>query len=641
MKDAARIILVGVPNSGKSSLFNKLQAGYSLTGNYPHTTATIKASRIRVAGRRVEIVDTPGINSLRVFSEDGLEVRDILLKGDSDIVVQCVDASAIGRSLLLTSELLGLGVPLLICLNFMDEALAKGIRVDARSLERILKVPVLETVAHEGIGLADVLERHSEAGRNEDAVGFPPVVSKHLDELAESFTNEAPRGRLLTLLADPKASGLPGTARKRRTESWDEAERRLQALSRALRSSISAAVLDSRNLWVRGVVDRVVERNSPAGKAVSDTIGDLVRHPVWGWPVLAGVLLATFYLVGRLGAVHLAGWLDAALFTPLADAIGRAVTWPLLSEFLVGDYGILTMGLFTALGTVLPILSIFFVILAFLEDSGYISNLCVLTNNLLKKVGLSGRSVMPLILGFGCKTMATLMTKSIESWKERYIAVFLIAFAIPCSAQFGLTLAVLAHYPVSALLICVCFLAAADLIAGLALNRLIPADKGSDFFMEIPPIRTPRIRSVGYKVYWRLKEFVGDAVPLFVLGAAALFFMDKTGTLGMLRTACSPVVESFLSLPAETLDGFILCLVRQEQGIALLLDLAREGKLSYANAVVCVVVVTGFVPCIPNMAAMGRRIELGHTVAALVIITLAAVLMGGTINWLLRLAGGG
>lgn len=631
-----RIIIVGVPNSGKSALFNHLQSKFSMTGNYAYTTTAMVKSRVTTAGGVCEIIDTPGINSLAAFSEDEIRVRNALLESERDIIVQCVDASAMQRSLQLTAQLMELGLPLIIALNFVDEARSRGIWVDRRKMESLLKIPVVEIIASQGRGVGELIKRFSHAHKSTGNINYQKTIQNHTGKLKEFLSDSPPPGLLLLLLSQPGADIFRLVRENYGNDAIDKVKPYINRIDDSQRQHINQIILEDRTDWVQTTAMEISTRSRVTTGGISETIGMLVRHPVFGWPILGMVLAATYLLVGKVGAVYMAGGLDEWIFSPLAGAIGNSVPWPFLRDFLVGEYGILTLGVFCALGTVLPILSMFFIVLAFLEDVGYIPNLCILTNRLLRKIGLGGKSVLPLALGFGCKTMATLTTSVVDSWKEKYITIFMIAFAIPCSAELGLNLAILAYFPFSATLIVVGVLILVEIAAGAVLNKVIPKDRPSDFILEVPPIIMPNFGSLILKVYYRMADFLKEAVPLFLFGAVALFGMDKLGILTLIKNLMSPIVENFLSLPIKCLDGFMLCLVRHEQGAAILLDLAKEGHFSYISVIVCVVVITGFVPCIPNIAAMGKRLGAVHAIVMTLTITTAAILTGGLVNWILR-----
>ena len=320
------------------------------------------------------------------------------------------------------------------------------------------------------------------------------------------------------------------------------------------------------------------------------------------------VVYCTYMLVGRVGIDILVPLFENRLFAPLNEYVASFIPWQIMRDFLFGDYGILTTGLENAIGTVLPILAMFFLVLNFLEDTGYIANLCVFSNRLFKPLGLSGKSVLPLVLGFGCRTMATLTTRILESKKERIIAVFLISFAIPCAPLLGVTLAILALLPFKAFLLVFGVLIVMELAAGIALNRLLKTDLVPDFIMEIPPVRLPNLKNLLVKTYYRLKWFAIEAVPLFMIGAVLLFVIDKIALLSLIKKVIAPFIVTYLHLPMAMVDAFLLCLLRLEAGAVVVLKLAQTGELDYIQTIVAVIVMTGFVPCFANTMAIVKEL---------------------------------
>lgn len=636
MKGIKKIVIVGVPNVGKSTVFNHITQKYSITANYPNTTVEEQRTNIKLENEQYEVIDTPGVNSLAIFSEDELLVRNILIEEEPSIIIQCVDAVNIKRSLLLTAELIELNIPLLICLNFIDETLTKGIWVDSRKLENILKVPVVEMIASQGNGIDKLITRITNTRVSNYRVRYNRNIENMLDKILTCFPI-SPSPAVLLLILSGKTDILNWVETKYGKNVLNTVKDKVREVLPNGPVNVRDRILEARNNWVEDIALEVFHRSRITLGSVSEKIGEIVRHPVWGWPILAGVLFIIYILVGQLGAVYIAGWFGDKIFNPLAESIGRAIPWQFLRELLVGKYGILSIGLFNAIGTVLPILSIFFLLLSFLEDIGYITNLCVLVNRFLNKIGLSGKAVLPFVLGFGCKTVAILTTRTLDSWKERYIAIFLIVFCTPCSAQLGMLIACLAFFPISATIIIVTGLLTGEIIAGIILNKSIKSDKTTDFIMEIPPIRFPNLKNMGIKVYYRLKLFFQEAIPLFLIGAFALFTIDKLGILKLAKIILRPIMQDFLSLPIDALDGFLLSMVRLEQGAALILDLVKNGQFDYISIIVCSIVIIGFVPCINAMAAITKVLKIKTTIIMIPIITASAVLVGGAVNWILRL----
>jgi ferrous iron transport protein B len=348
--------------------------------------------------------------------------------------------------------------------------------------------------------------------------------------------------------------------------------------------------------------------------------------------------LFIIYLV-YLGVVNcanvIAEWMDVRLWGPVQDLINALVPAGFFNDFLIGDYGILSLGLANAFITVLPILSVFFLIYNTLEDIGYIPNLCVLTRRFFEKLGLSGESVMPLVLGFGCKTMATLTTKSLQSKRERYIAIYLIAFAIPCAAQMGLNISILGRMGLQAFVIAFSVLIAVEIIAGLILNFVLPYEEKGEFIQELPPIRFPTMKAVFVKTWYRMIWFLEEAVPVFIYAALALFILDKTGILMASKLFLSPVIQGWLGLPLEMVDALILCMARHEAAAGLIIKLISENLLNFTQCIVAVVITTMFVPCFANIMAMIKELGTLRAIVMTVIINASSFVIAGCLNWAL------
>jgi ferrous iron transport protein B len=270
-----------------------------------------------------------------------------------------------------------------------------------------------------------------------------------------------------------------------------------------------------------------------------------------------------------------------------------------------------------------------------LEDMGYIPNLCVLTKRICERIGLTGNAIMPLVLGFGCKTMATLVTRGLRSRKERFIAVYLIAFAIPCAAQLAIDMGILGRIGFVAFLIAYGMLALVQLAAGAILNKTIKGEETGDFIQELPPLRLPSPRAVlvktGHRLYWFLRE----AVPIFIIAAAALFIADESGILSLTKKCLSPIVVSWLGLPLDIVDALILSIARHEAAAGLLLRMVDAGELNYVQCIVAVVITTMFVPCFANIVAMCKEMGVRTGIAMVVAINASSFLLGGILNWTL------
>jgi ferrous iron transport protein B len=642
MSDAAvrkpKIMIVGNSNVGKSSLFNHLAKEYSIVANYPYTTIEIARGTLTIGGKQFELIDTPGIYSLEIQSEDEIVTRDILLNEHSACIVQCIDAANLKTSLLLTSQLLELAAPLIICLNNIDGAGKKGIEIDSTELSRSLGVPVIETVASEGKGLSGLRKAILDAKPPSNGFKHKEFIQAHLEKVARNFPehNQPPPALVLLLLLGD--ASIEAWVRKYYGEAiCRNAAKAARSIRTGVTTPISRMVFNLRNEWADGIVRRVSGTTPLTASRFLELFGTLARHPVYGWLILGGIIYLTYLLVGKLGTIVLVTYISEYLFNPLTSFVGNLVPFAFWQDFLVGDYGILTLGFANAVGAVLPILALFYFVLNTLEDIGYLPNLCILSNRFFQQIGLSGKSVLPIILGFGCKTAATLTTRILDSRKERYIAIFLIAFAIPCSAQLGINIAVLAFFPIAAFIFVFGVLALVEIIAGVILNRLIKEESCTDFILEIPVIRVPSLKNLLLKTYYRLKWFAVETVPLFVLGAVLLFVMEKLLVLDLLKTLLSPIVVSFLGLPIKCVEVFLLCIARREAGAVILLQLLKSGQIDSIQACVGTITISLFMPCFANIMAMIKEIGWKTALFMVLVITSASILIGGLINHLMRL----
>ncbi len=637
------LLLVGNPNVGKSTVFNQLSHKYSITANYLFTTLETNSDFIKINNRTYEIIDSPGIYGLNHPSEEGLVTRDLLFSQREKIVIQVIEAAKLEQSLQLTIQLLELQVPLIIVLNMSDELVKHGIRINSRALAEQLNVPVVETVATEGKGLNVLLRNVEKAHANVDNMNFPWIMKQFIEEAkqflpAHHFVPDAIFS-LLALNDDYALSWLKkhlgGKYAKALSNFKQEFEERHTV-------NLSIILLNARQVWAQKIIGHVLTQREEITKFGFQEFGMLSRHPVYGWFVLAIIITLTYLIVGKFGATFLVVQLENKIFLPLVGFLSSLPMPPFLERFLIGDYGLITIGLLNAIGTVLPIISLFFLVLNFLEDTGYLTNLIILTSRVFKKIGLTGKSILPIVLGFGCKTMATLSTKILETKKEKYISIFLIGLAIPCSSQLSINLAILSREPILAFLIVLTLLFLIEIIAGLILNKIIPQDKESDFIIEIPPIRIPDAKLTLKKTWHRTVWFLEEAVPLFLFGALVLFILDETNTLVLVEKALSPIVVTWLHLPANFAEAMVMSLARSEAGAVIVMDFAVGGALNTRQVITAVIVLTLFIPCISNVFAIIKELKLKAALIMITIITIASLAIGGIVaNALIFLHYGG
>jgi ferrous iron transport protein B len=294
------------------------------------------------------------------------------------------------------------------------------------------------------------------------------------------------------------------------------------------------------------------------------------------------------------------------------------------------------MALTYAVAIILPITATFFIAFGFLEDSGYLPRIAVLTNGAFSKIGLNGKAVLPMVLGLGCGTMATMTTRILETNRERLIATFLIALAIPCSAQLGVILGMLGPYSIKVALWWIGTLLVVLLLAGTITSRVVPGNK-ADFFLEIPPMRMPRMGNIFMKTIGRIEWYLKEAVPLFILGTCILFVLDKTHMLTWIEDAASPVVVRFLGLPQEATAAFILGFLRRDYGAAGLFELSKQGLMNENQVIVSIITLSLFVPCLASFFMIIKERGTKTSLLMFSLITVFALLVGGGIHVVLSL----
>jgi len=740
--DSKKVVLVGNPNVGKSVIFRMLTGNYVLVSNFPGTTVEVSRGRMQIGGKSYQIIDTPGVNSLLPQSEDERVACEILLREKPDVIVQVADAKNLRRTLLITSQLVEFGIPLVLVLNMIDEAEERGIEIDSEGLSRLFSVPVVETVAIYSRGRKQLLnaiqtaerprnplrDLHAgeKSGLSPDSLAAPTLLSVEwmaeadrelIQTIAESIGAEAftrlqewqtafraaahtspareiaeARNRLLDQL-------VPSYKKKRQIRflekngglqrfwmsllifglflfAWNEIGGLLhiptpytaiiQMAGNRLEAAISASypghslirsVLLEKNPQGRfeyGLIPAAIHFLLfiapilvPLGvlllrsRSFAHELGILTRRASTGIPILLVVLLLLYEFVGYTGAQIFVGLLEDVLFgRHLIPYLQTLLSPGFFSQLIAGKYGLVSMGLTYALGIVLPVVGAFFIAFGLLEDSGYLPRLSILSDRLMRVMGLNGKAVLPMVLGFGCGTMATMSTRILNSKRERLIAILLLALGIPCSAQLGVLLGIASGISRKATLIVLGVVASQLLLVGYLASRIIPGKPG-EFIFEIPPIRIPQFKNVLLKTWYRIQWYLKEAVPLFLIGTLLLFLLDTIHLMGKsllmwIQAAMEPVLGGLLHLPSQAAGIFLLGFLRRDYGAAGLYDLAREGMLNGQQIVVSMIVLTLFVPCLASFLMIIKEQGLKRALAITGFIVPFSIMVGAVVGWILR-----
>lgn len=638
-----RVILAGHPNVGKSVLFNALTGKYVIVSNYAGTTVDVTSGLGRAGGRWLQFVDSPGINSLIVSSDEEKVTRGLVLEG-ADIVIQVADMKNLARTLALTLELAELEIPMVLCLNMKDEALSRGYLVDIEALSKTLGIPVVATVATTREGIADLADALSRAAKPLKIGHYNGELARAIKEAKSYLPLEIGHLAPLFLANHTTPQDLAAPMRKFLTAETIE---KLSVIRRRFVRPVDAVLTEWRQQRGRELAGEVLSRpdpsRSPRVAQWLDLLGRWCLKPWPGFLIAALVLFGLYEFVGVFAAQVCVNFLEETVFgrylNPAAESLVKAaIPWPFIQGMLVGDYGAITMALTYAFALILPIVSAFFLALGFLEDSGYLPRLSVLTDRVFRLVGLNGKAVFPVILGLGCGTMAMLTTRILDTRKEKLLASFLLALAVPCSAQLGVILAMASGLSLWVMAIWLAVLSATLLGVGAAASRLVPG-ASSPLLLEIPPMRGPSAANLFKKIWVRLKWYTKEVVPLFIYGTLALYFLDFFGWLAAIERWCAPVVTGFLGLPEKATESFLIGFLRRDYGAAGLYQLQREGLLNIRQSAVAIVAITLFMPCIAQWMMTVKERGLKVTVAISAFVIGYALAAAGILNQALLWAG--
>jgi len=565
-----KILLMGNPNVGKSAIFSRLTGVDVMVSNYPGTTIELKKGKMKLDDQMVEVIDVPGTYSLEPTSK-AEEVAVNMLK-EGDLVINVVDATNMERNLNLTLQLLEQNIPVIVALNFWDETRHLGIQIDAKKLETHLNIPVVPAVAVTGEGIKELVSRLYEAKAHE-----------------KRYSEES---------------------------RW---------------SKIGKIIKD-------------VQKVTLKKHTFLENLEDLSIKPLTGIPITLFILALVFWAVRFIGE-NLIAYLFDPLFelylpavTGLSDMLGKdgAIHDVLVGTLIEGkiDYiqsmGLLTTGLYVPLAMVLPYVFAFYLVLGFLEDSGYLPRLATLVDAVLHRLGMHGLAIIPMLLGLGCNVPGALSTRILETRKQRFIAATLMAIAVPCMAQTAMVFALLGPYGIKGLGIYFVTLFIVWLTLGFLLNKGLKGET-PETFMEIPPYRIPYLGSLAKKLWMRMRSFLSEAIPFVLLGVLIVNILYVFGIIEWISEAAAPLIVGILGLPKEAVASLIVGFLRKDVAVGMLLPLGLDmGQLIVAS-----VVLTMYFPCVATFVVLFKELGTRDLIKATAIMVVSTLLVGGVLNVLL------
>lgn len=571
-----KILLMGNPNVGKSVIFSRLTGVSVIASNYPGTTVEFSKGSIGSGEKKTEVIDVPGTYSLDPTSpaeKVAVEMLNKAIKDKDSIVVNVIDATNLERNLNLALRLMKKKIPVIIALNLWDEAKHIGISIDVAKLQEILGITVIPTVAITGEGIKELVSRIGEAKQG-----------------AYEYENE---------------------------ERWHE---------------------------IGNIIEKIqIIRHKH--HTFAERLSDLTVHPWTGIPIAVGVMYVVFTIIRFIGE-GLIGYVFEPIFEnlwlPVMMAFSRVLGGQgiihniLIGQLIEGEidfgqsFGLLTTGLFVPIAAVLPYIVAFYLVLSFLEDSGYLPRLAVLLDKLMHSVGLHGMAIVPMMLGLGCNVPGALGTRVLETKRERFIAATLMAIAIPCMAQIAMIFGLIGKYgarglfPVFGTLFIVWF------VFGILMNLVIKGES-PEIFTEIPPYRLPYFGALLKKVFMRIKWFLKEAIPFVLLGVFIVNLLYSLGIIKFLGRIAAPIITKLMGLPFEAVGVLIIGFLRKDLAVGMLVPLG----LSLKQLIIASVVLTMYFPCVATFAILLKELGILDMIKAAVIMVVSAFLVGALLNLIL------
>lgn len=608
-----KVALVGNPNVGKSVLFNALTGAYVTVSNYPGTSVEVSRGNTTIDGQLWEVIDTPGMYSIHTITEEERVAREILLHESPDVVIHVLDARNLERMLAMTIQLIEARLPVILVVNILDEAERMGLKINLTLLQQKLGIPVIGAATARKRGIDEIKAAIISYRCNCELQRFEysRLLERDINEVTFMMQGEYILSkRALALLLLQQDDEISEMARHREGDGYAPLAEKVREISFDRRESFHLDLSLERNEIVRRIITGVFSAPEKRLVTVAERISQLAVRPMTGVPLLLIVLYFGLYqFVGVFGAGTVVDLLEKKLFEGLFNpwiigVMKSIIPWEVIQELFVGEYGIITLGLRYAVGIILPIVATFFIFFSFLEDTGYFPRLALLVDRIFKYFGLTGRAVIPMVLGFGCDTMATMVTRTLETTRERVIATILLSLTIPCSAQLGVIMSLLSKYP-GALAVWGGCLLLLFLIVGLLAAKIIPGEPPM-FYMELPPMRFPQFSNVITKTYTRMQWYFLEILPLFVLASVLLWLGKITGFFEKMVATMTPLMAS-LGLPGETAVSFIFGFFRRDYGAAGLYELQTKGLMDARQLTVAAVTLTLFIPCVAQFLIMKKE----------------------------------
>lgn len=567
-----KILLMGNPNVGKSAIFTRLTNVRVIVSNYPGTTVEFTRGAMRLNGQKVEVIDAPGTYSLEPMVPAEKVAVQLLQESDPEetVIINIIDSTNLERNLNLTLQILSKGLPTIIVLNFWDEIAHRGISIKANKLSDLLDARVVPTVAITGMGIK---------------------------ELKESLINAGP----------------------------------------------SSFRLQEDSKWITiGKILNETQTVKHHHHTLLQGLQEVSTHPVAGFPIAIIVLFVSFFIIRFIGE-GLISWIFNPLFEKLWTPVLMKISVLLnhsgfwhdifIGKLVNGEinffqsFGILSTGLYIPIAAVLPYIFSFYLILSFLEDSGYLPRLAILLDRLMHQIGIHGMGIIPMMLGLGCNVPGALATRIMETRKERFISATIMAIAVPCMAQIAMIFGLLGKFGFKGLAPVFGTLFVVWLILGKIMSIFVRGES-PEIFTEIPPYRFPYFTSLFKKVWMRIYWFLKEALPFVLIGVFIVNLLYSLGIIDFLSRIFGPIISRILGLPSAAIAALLIGFLRKDVAIGMLAPLG----LSIGQLVTASVVLTMYFPCVATFVVLIKELGFLDMLKAAIIMILSAFFVGWVLN---------
>lgn len=623
------VALAGNANVGKSAVFNQLTGVDQIIGNWPGKTVERAEGMLQHKGRKIKIIDLPGIYSFSTYSMEELVSRDFIALEKPDIVVNVVDASALERNLFFTIQLLELNAPVIIALNQIDLMEKKGISIDYVNLGELLGVAVVPTVAIKGKGISELTEqivKLAEQRRSPPELKYGKEVEQRIEMLAALLgkieTGYPRRWLAIKLLEKDEVitkliKGLDSTIVQVAEELAEEIER--------IHGEPSSVVISAERYKIADEIARAVQQIRTEEETLTDKLDKIALHPILGYlaifVVIGGLLAWTFIIGDAISKVLANGFSAIEQYEPVVSGPLGDIIWN-------GAFTGFVAGVTLIIPYVLP----FYIILAVIEDSGYLTRISLMLDRGMHRLGLHGKAIIPMILGYGCNVPACFSCRIMETAKQKLIAAFLVSL-VPCTARTVVILGLVAKFVgIWWALALYVFDIILIILLGRVAFKIVPGESVG-LIMEMPSYHVPSANVVLKQTWARTKSLLWIVFPAYIIGSAALQAFYAAGWLNPINDVLSPVTVGWLGLPAAVGILLIFGVVRKELTILMLAVIFQTTNfasvMSPVQLIVLALVTMIYIPCLAMILSMAREFGWKKASAITVFEVVFAIFLGG------------